>query len=209
MTICEACAKAKAQQKTYSKPGENVPQQTLELGERRIYLDIAQLKHPTGASSITKSYWRIMVDEATQLKFTAFFNTKDGMITATCVQLSQWKALGFLVQYMRMDNAGKNKLLEQTMNGTEWQLNITPKYTARNSPQQNHLAEIAIATIMNRARAMLIASAVPVIVRYKLARKAVETATLLDGLMPINLGNVIATRYEQAFGFIPAFALHL
>ena len=132
MTICEACAKAKAQQKTYSKPEETVPQQTLELGERRIYLDIAQLKRPTGASSITKSYWRIMVDEATQLKFTAFFNTKDGMINATCVQLSQWKALGFPVQYMRMDNAGENKLLEQTMNGEDWQLNITPEYTARN-----------------------------------------------------------------------------
>ena len=50
MTICEACAKAKAQQKTYSKPTETVPQQTLELGERRLYLDIAQLKHPTGTS---------------------------------------------------------------------------------------------------------------------------------------------------------------
>ena len=85
MAICEACAKAKAQQKTYSKLEDNVPQQTLELGERRIYLDIAQLKRPTGASSISKSYWRIMVDEATQLKFTAFFNTKDGMINATCV----------------------------------------------------------------------------------------------------------------------------
>ena len=44
MTSCEICGKAKAQQKTYSKLEDNVPQQTLELGERQIYLDIAQLK---------------------------------------------------------------------------------------------------------------------------------------------------------------------
>ena len=56
---------------------------------------------------------------------------------------------------------------------------------------------------------MLIASAVPPIVRYKLARKAIETATLLDGLNPIALGNVMATRYKHAFGFVPAFANHL
>ena len=48
MHICEACAKAKAQKKTFNKIEDTVPQQTLELGERRIYLDIAQLKRPTG-----------------------------------------------------------------------------------------------------------------------------------------------------------------
>ena len=43
MRTCEACAKAKAQQKTFSKLDKHTPQQTLELGERCIYLDIAQL----------------------------------------------------------------------------------------------------------------------------------------------------------------------
>ena len=110
-----------------------------------------------------------MVDEATQLKFTKFFNTKDGMVNSTCVQLSHWKAQGFPVKYIRMENADENRLLEQTINSAEWKLDIHPEYTAHNSPQQNHLAEIAIATLMNRAQAMLIASAVPPIVRYKLA----------------------------------------
>ena len=54
--ICEACARAKAQRKTFSKPEEQTPQQNLELGERCIYLDIAQLKCPTRASRMTKSY---------------------------------------------------------------------------------------------------------------------------------------------------------
>ena len=129
------------------------------------------------------------------------------MVNSTGSQLSQWKAQGFPVQYMRMDNARENKLLEHTMNGAEWQLNIIPEYTACNLPQQNHLAEIAIATLMNRACSMLIASAVPPIVHYKLARKAIETTTLLDGLTPITLGNVTATRYKHAFRFVPAFAI--
>ena len=209
MPTCEACARAKAQQKTFSKVEDDTPQCTLELGERRIYLDIAQLMRPSGANVLSKSYWRIMVDETTQLKFTDFFNTKDGMVNPTCAQFSQWKAQGFVVRYLRMDNAGENTLLASVMNGADWQLNITPEYTARNSPQQNHLAEIGIATLMNRARAMLIASGVPSIVRYKLARKAIETATLLDGLTPITLGNTTATRYEHAFGATPAFAQHL
>ena len=57
----------------------------------------------------------------------------------------------------------------------------------------------------NKARAMMIASNIPMVVRYKLARKAVETATLLDGLTPITLGRVTMTRYEHAFGAVPAF----
>ena len=67
------------------------------------------------------------------------------------------------------------------------------------------MATIAIDTLMNRAHM----SAVPPVVCYKLAHKAIETATLLDGLKPITLGNVTATRYEHAFGFVPAFAKHL
>ena len=95
------------------------------------------------------------------------------------------------------------------MNGKDWKLNITPEYTARNSPQQNHLAEIAIAVIGNKARAMMIASNIPMVIRYKLARKAIETATKLDGLTPITLGGVTLSRYEHAFGALPAFAHHL
>ena len=150
-----------------------------------------------------------MVDEATQLKFTAFYPTKAAMVEPTCAQLSKWKAAGFPVQFIRMDNAGENKALEQAMNGKDWQLNITPEYTARNSPQQNHLAEVGIAVIGNKARAMMISSNIPMVVRYKLARKAVETATKLDGLTPITLGGVTMTRYEHAFGTLPAFAHNL
>ena len=44
MSICEACAKAKAQLKTFHKIEDTVPQQNLELRERRLYMDIEQLK---------------------------------------------------------------------------------------------------------------------------------------------------------------------
>ena len=190
MPVCEACEKAKAQQKTLHAIEDEAIHVEMTLGERRIYLDMAKLKAPAGASTITNNNWRIMVDEATQLKFSAFFPTKAAMVEPKCKQLSRWQAAGFPVQYLRMDNAGENKALEKAMNGKDWKLNITPEYTARNSPQQNHLAEIAIAVIGNKARAMMIASNIPMVIRYKLARKAIETATKLDGLTPITLGGV-------------------
>ena len=77
MSICEACAKAKAHQKTLSSPQPTDPANEVNTGERRIYLDIATLKTPASSGTITNNNWRIMVDEATQLKFLAFCSNQD------------------------------------------------------------------------------------------------------------------------------------
>jgi hypothetical protein len=81
--------------------------------------------------------------------------------------------------------------------------------TARNMPQQNHLAELAFSHIANLGQALMNHANVPLIWRYKLFAKAFKTATLLNGLHVIELDGIQATRYEHWCGSNPKFANHL
>jgi hypothetical protein len=52
-----------------------------------------------------------------------------------------------------MGNAGKSKLLQSHCENANWKLKIQPKYTARYTPQQNHLAELGFAILSNQGDA--------------------------------------------------------
>ena len=78
----------------------------------RIFLDISAVKKPKGGPRVYKPNWRMMVDERTQLKFSDFFETKDGMVEPTLEQINKWDAAGLKVKYIRLDNAGENKKLK-------------------------------------------------------------------------------------------------
>jgi hypothetical protein len=110
---------------------------------------------------------------------------------------------------MRLDDAGENKKLKTRSDSAVWKLNITFEFTARDTPQQNHLAELGFEVLANRGRAVMHAANVPLLVRCKVWREAFKTATLLDGLMPIDIGGVVATRHVHWGGKNPAFAKHL
>ena len=56
-------------------------------------------------------------------------------------QFMKEKQQGLTIKYLRMDNAGENKLLEAYANKVESRLDITVEYTARDTPQQNSPAE--------------------------------------------------------------------
>ena len=53
------------------------------------------------------------------------------------------------VKYLRMDGAGENMKLQKRAESAEWKLNLNYKITARNNPQQNHLAKIGFTIIGN------------------------------------------------------------
>ena len=108
-----------------------------------------------------------------------------------------------------MDNAGENQLLEARANSVDWKFNITPKYTGRNSPQQNHLVEHGLHTIANRGRAMMDDANIPYTERYKVAGDTFTMATLLDGLMVKTINGITDTRYVHFCGENLAFAQHL
>jgi hypothetical protein len=54
-----------------------------------------------------------------------------------------------------LDNAGENKLLQQRSQSADWKLNIKFEFTARDFPQQNHLAELGFTHLVNYGRAFI------------------------------------------------------
>jgi hypothetical protein len=114
---CKACAAAKAKQKDVPQVSEGKP---VEDGKNCIYLDIAMLKQRKGMPRATKPNWRIMVNQQMGLKFSNFFDTKNGMVEPTCEQIHQWKQNGITVDYIRLNNVGENKLLKQRCHSKDW-----------------------------------------------------------------------------------------
>ena len=48
--------------------------------------------------TVTKPYWRILVDEQTEMKWFNFYATKDELVEFTCVKFELWKAAGMPVK---------------------------------------------------------------------------------------------------------------
>lgn len=175
----------------------------------RLYLDVSTIKG-TNDHPVTNQVWLIKVDEATQMKFSSFQSSKNAIVESSCEQFKLWKQHGRAVRINRCDNAaGENKLLEQRANNVAWQLGISFEFTARNTPQQNSLAEVAFATIANRGRAMMHRANLPLVHRYKLCKEAFKTATFLDGLTVITIDGDFKTRVEHQSGKLPKFAMQL
>ena len=203
--VCNGCTEGKAKQK-------NVPQETdyfkATKDDPRVYLDISTVRDTDG-DSLKSNNWRIMVDERTGMKFTDFFARKIDMVEPTCQQLYRWKETGLGAKYVRLDNAGENKKLQERAESADWKLGIVWEFTARDTPQQNSLAEVGFALIASQGRAMMAAAHVPVVVRKKVYRDAFKTATLLDALAAVEIDDIIKPRVEHWSGKIPDYAKHL
>jgi hypothetical protein len=76
----------------------------------------------------------MIVTERKQLKFSDFFNTKNGMVEPTCEQFQRWKDAGREVKFVRMDNAGENVKLQKRCKSVAWKFNIKFEYTAAMTP---------------------------------------------------------------------------
>jgi hypothetical protein len=100
-------------------------------------------------------------------------------------------------------------LLQQRSQSADWKLNVTFEFTARDTPQQNHLAELGFAHLAKYGRALMARANVPLTIIYKVFTKAFKTATLLDGLTVIKIYNQEATRYEHWRGKNPEFPEYL
>jgi hypothetical protein len=135
---------------------------------------------------------------------------KNAMVKPTCEQFQKWKQNGKPVKFMGMNNAGENKLLKKRCESSNWKLGIEFEFTARATPQQNSLLlEIGFAMTTNRGRAMMLRANIPMAIRYRIYSEAFKTATLLDGLIPIELDGVTVTRYIHWCGKNSEFAKHL
>ena len=74
---------------------------------------------------------------------------------------------------------------------------IDPEYTAVNTPQQSHLAELSFHILGNRWRALMHRANLPLKIRYTLFREAITTVTHLDWISVITLNGIGKTRYQH------------
>jgi hypothetical protein len=174
----------KVKQKNVPKVSEH---KIANANEPRVFLDITTVKSPKDGPKVNKPKWRLIVTEIEHFKFSGFYETKNVMVEPTCKQFQRWKNLGREVQFVRMDNAGKNVSLQKRCENADWKFNIKFEYTAAMTPQQNHLAELGFVLIANRGRALMVRANIPMKVRYKVWREAFKVATLLDGLTVITV----------------------
>ena len=203
---CEPCTVAKAKQKNIAGTTDDSPA-TKEIPT--AYLDQCIIKDSHTKQRVHWVWWILVWGRYAQLKFSRFFRTKKAMIEPTAELLHKMKLQDRAPKTIRMDNAGENKKLHQRMDSKDWKLGIKVEYTARNTPQQNSLAEVGFTTLTGRGRAMLDAANVPDYYRHVLIPEALKTATLLDGLVPVEINGVTKTRYEHFQGENPPFASHL
>ena len=131
------------------------------------------------------------------------------MIEPTLNFFHQLETHNLKIDNVHMENVGENTKLAKRAHSSDWKMKIKFELTARNTPQQNHLAELGFVTIMNRVRAMMIAANIPPHERHKFARTCMQTATKLDSLQRIALNGAKQTRHCHCFGKQPSFACHL
>jgi hypothetical protein len=93
-----------------------------------------------------------------------------------------------------MDMARENKMLATRLASADWKLNdIKVEFTSRDTPQQNSLAEVALRTLAGRARAMTVAAKVPPEHKTKFTVVAIQHATVLDNLVPMEIDGITKT----------------
>ena len=214
MDQCAACAAGKARRKNFPRSKSKTkldddydPSQNLAVN--RVYLDMSSVRRTPSMPYPKKYQWCMIVHGKTQLKFSSFHSSKNAMVEPVCELFQRWASNGLGVTHVRLDNAGENILLQSRAQSAAWKLGIEFEFTARNTPQQNFLAEVSISTIAMRGRAMMHRANLPLEYRNLLWTTAFDTATLLDGLVVIEINGVSQTRYEHWCGQLPKFAHHL
>ena len=148
-------------------------------------MDIASIKNKKGQAVVHHRHWHMIVIGGINMKFSAFYKQKSGMIEKTCEKLMHWKQHGLGADIVRMDNGKENKKLKERLGSADWKLPVTVEFTARATPQQNSAVETGFASLANRVRAMMVAAKVPSEWRRKLFPYAALTATDLDCLLVV------------------------
>ena len=203
---CKSCMVVKAKQK-------NVPKETEHTkavkGENHIFLDIATIKNAKDGPPVSNPNWWIMVDERTGMKFSKFYASKVAMVEPMCKQWHKWTTVGLAAKFCRLDNAGENRWLQKRCNSAKWQLDIKFEFMARDIPQQNHLAELGFAVLVNRGRALMTRANMPMHYWFKLFKEAFKMATLLDALLIVEIDREKKSYVEHWSRQKPEYALNL
>eukprot|EP00957_Ditylum_brightwellii_P062757 4762777-Ditylum_brightwellii.AAC.1 len=201
---------------SHSRQGkaENVPKSTKCVKAKShcecIFLDIATMKGEKNRLKFNlKCNWRIMIDEYPTLRMSHFFTTKSGMVEPTLELFHKWMQTGIHIQFIHCNNMGQNKWLEKRTKSSDWKFNITFEYMSSDTPQQNHLAEFGFVVLAACGCTLLHCANVPKVIQFQVFPKACEKATLLDGVVVVEVNGVKSTKYEHFCGKLPIFLKYL
>ena len=195
---CASCATGKAKQKLLNKV--KIPDPDDEKNWYRAYLDISTVKKANNMPEPPNPNWQIIVlGTNVQLKSSHFFKSKNKMIEPTCELMHWWGQAGILIKKLRMDNAGENIALEKRLKSESWKNPVEIEYTARDTPQQNSLAEVAFYALANKARAAMHHANLPMEMRFRLFGEIFTTITMLDGLTITEVDGLKQSWYEHVF----------
>jgi hypothetical protein len=143
-------------------------------------------------------------DEKTSYKWSFFLKSKDELAETVFPTINQMIKQGKAVKYVRMDNAGENKVLAEKLK--KWHPTIKIEYVPARTPQYNAI-ERHYPTLYGRVRAMLNAAKFDKEMRGYLWAEAAATATLVDNILTKRIGEPSAA--EQFNGVLPKYARHL
>ena len=131
------------------------------------------------------------------------------MVEPTCVKMSKLADIAGDITYLRQDNAGENLKLAKRVGYADWKMKTKVEYTARGTPQQNHMAELGFTAIKAKSRAAMNRANFPLEVRYTTFCEVSNCIAKLDWLTVIELDDIKKTRIEHYQGSLPAFANQL
>ena len=173
--VCEACAKAKARQKNIPKVNDKPATQ---LGER-LFIDLSSTKLRSKGG---RTFWLLVVDEATKFCWSAFLSRKTELPDEMMKIVQVLQAKGTPVRNIRCDNASEHTIFQQKT--IDAGLHITFEFTAPHTPQQNGIVERKFATLWGRVRAMHIRAGFSLERRNEMWAETARTATALENIIP-------------------------
>jgi hypothetical protein len=161
-------------------------------------MDISSVQQATYGGS---KYWMLVVDEFSDMCWSAFLNAKSELpqrMSELVKRLKTYQQIDvkniicrIQVKNVRCDNAGENKKFQKLCEKIGLPINF--EYTGPGSPQFNGPVERKFATLYGKVRAMLNAANLPLAIRNGIWAEAASTASDLENAL------VSATKETPAY----------
>ena len=172
---CENCALAKIRQTSVNKRRHN----KITKAGLCLAFDISSVKNASAGKAM---HWLLFVDEATDMCFSFFLNTKDQLSEHGISLIQDLRGKHKKrVTHLCCDNAGENTDFQKRCH--KLKLNFNFIYTAPGTPQQNGQVERKFPTLFGQVCAMLNLGGFPERLRHLLWAECANTATKLENIM--------------------------
>jgi hypothetical protein len=175
--VCEECAIAKAKQKNTNKVAKGGSQNSGE----RIYIDISSIKGENFGGS---KFWALIVDDYTDFCWSYFLRKKSDLKEKLVNFIQELKTKKIDVKFVRCDNAGENKALEDHCNHVS--INVSFEYSGPRTPERNEKVERKYQTLYGRIRAILNGAGLKDEVRSGIWTECASTATFYSNILLTN-----------------------